>query len=463
MKLVILAGGSGTRLFPLSRENYPKQFLKIVEDKSLLQITVERFADSVKPSDTLIVTGEKYLTLSREQMIEIGYEEAHILKEPSAKNTAPAIALGVKYCTEKMSLKANEVLFVAPADHIIEPKDAFITKVLQCENLAMEGSFVTMGIVPSKPETGYGYIRCGKRVTNGYEVEAFVEKPELEKAKQFLDEGNYFWNSGMFAFTLDTIVGEFRSHHKELYEAMQEATFDEFLSNFSKYTSISIDHAIAEKSKKVKMLPLDIYWNDIGSWDSLFEYYRSSEKDNVLKGDCLEVDCENSMLLSNSRLVVGIGLKDTYIIETNDVILAVRKGETQKVKNVIESLKNREEIVTHKRVIKPWGAYTVLSEGVGYKVKKIEVNPGQSLSLQSHKHRNEHWVVVKGEAVVVIGENESKVKENESVYIPKEVKHRLSNDGNSIMEIIETQYGEYTGEDDIIRYEDIYNRVSQNN
>jgi mannose-1-phosphate guanylyltransferase / mannose-6-phosphate isomerase len=459
MKLIILAGGCGARLFPLSREGYPKQFLKIEEEKSLLQKSIERFQNFLKPKDILVVTGVKYHHLVREQINEIGYGEAHVLKEPTAKNTAPAIALAVKYCEEKMDLEQNEVLFVAPADHIIEPKEAFMKKVVHCESYAKEGSLVTMGIIPTKPETGYGYIKGGEPIQNGFLVESFVEKPQLEIAKKFLTEGNYFWNSGMFAFTQDTILGEFRDHYHELYHAITQYSLEEFLNHFKTLTSISIDNAIAEKSKNVKMISLDLYWNDIGSWDSVFEYYQGEPLGNVTKGDCVAHDCENSMLLSNSRLVVGIGLSDTYIIETDDVVLAVKKGETQKIKQVIEGLKGREEVQVAKRVIKPWGAYTVLAEEDGYKVKKIQVNPGQRLSLQSHKHRNEHWVVVKGEATVVIGEKESKVKVNQGVYIPKTVKHRLSNDGSEVMELIETQQGEYTGEDDIIRYEDIYNRV----
>ncbi len=459
MKLVILAGGCGSRLFPLSRARYPKQFLKIEEGKSLLQRSIERFSSRFSPKDTLLVTGEAYIHLVKEQINQIGYGDAHVLIEPIGKNTAPAIALALKYCEEKMNLCADEVLFVAPADHIIEPEERFIEKVAHCESFAKGGSLVILGITPTKPETGYGYIKGGETIENGFVVDAFVEKPQLDLAKKFVAHGNYFWNSGMYAFTRDTILEEFKAHHSEVYHALIRSSLKEFLDKFSALTPISIDHAIAEKSKNVKMVPLDIYWNDIGSWDSVFEYYKRDSLKNFTKGDTIDIECENSMLLSNSRMVVGIGLLDTYIIETEDVVLAVKKGETQKIKQVIEGLKGREEVQFSKRVIKPWGAYTVLSEGEGYKVKKIEVNPGQRLSLQAHQHRNEHWVVVRGIATVVIGEEESTVGVNQGVYIPKNVKHRLSNFSSEGLELIETQQGEYTGEDDIIRYEDIYNRI----
>jgi mannose-1-phosphate guanylyltransferase/mannose-6-phosphate isomerase len=459
MKVVILAGGCGYRLFPFSREIYPKQFLKILGDKSFLQMAVERFSYKVLFKDIVIVTGEEYIHLVKEQMKEIGYSDVNIVVEPMRKNTAPAIALAFKYCIEELKISKDEVFFVTPSDNIIDSVDEFIKKVELCEKFAKEGNLVTLGIMPTKPETGYGYIKVRECEGEGFLVDSFVEKPNIDKAREFLEKSNYFWNSGMFAFTGDTILNEFKLYNSEIYNLIESFSYEEFRDKFLDINSISLDNAIAEKSKNLKMVPLDIYWNDIGSWDSVFEYYKRDLEGNVKKGDTVEFGCENSMLISNSRMVVGIGIIDTYVIETEDVVLVVKRGETQKIKKVLEGLGGRNEVKFSRRVIKPWGAYTVISEGEGYKVKKIEVNPGQRLSLQSHNYRNEHWVVVKGLANVVVGEEESNIGVNMGVYIPNKVKHRLSNFGNEIVEIIETQQGEYTGEDDIIRYEDIYNRV----
>jgi mannose-1-phosphate guanylyltransferase / mannose-6-phosphate isomerase len=458
LKLFIMAGGSGTRLFPLSRENHPKQFLKLFDGKSLLQLTLERFKDWVLPEDILLVTGEKYSRLIREQIEEIGFHQTRCVVEPVGKNTAPGMALGMKFAMERMGLGWDEPVFVAPSDHIILPKESFLEKVSICMDHAKEGKIVTLGIRPTRPETGYGYIRCGKAIQNAFEVMDFVEKPDLNRAEGFIREGNYYWNGGMFAFTASTLMEELKMYHEDLYEEISNRTLEEFLERFPKLESISIDSAVAEKSKKVRMVPLDIYWNDVGSWDSLYDYLQS-KTNHVMEGDAHGIDCEDSMLLSDGRLLVGIGLKDTYIIETKDVVLAIGKGHGQKIKTLLQEIHEREEIQEHLRVIKPWGAYTVLDQGEGYKVKKIEVHPGQRLSLQSHEHRNEHWVMVKGVASVTIGEEEREVLTNQHVMIPKGVKHRISNYGTEVVEFIETQHGTYTGEDDIVRYEDIYNRV----
>lgn len=422
-------------------------------------MTVERFQGKIRSEDLLVVTGEAYVSNVRQQLEEMGVYGFHILAEPCAKNTAPAIILGMLYAKERMGCGDQEPIFVAPADHVITPKDRFIEQVEACERLALDDCLVTMGIIPTKPETGYGYIHCADLQKDGCAVKGFIEKPDLETAKKLMRESGMYWNSGMFCFTPHTMREEMKQHQPDLFGKFVHASVESLIQSFHLLPSISIDHAIAEKSQVVKMVPLDTYWNDIGSFDALFEY--QLKDNNVQKGDVVLKDCHNSMFWSESRLIVGIGVQDTYIIETEDVILAVKKGNSQEVKRVMEELKEREEIKSRECVVKPWGSYTVLSEGEGFKVKKIVVKPGQRLSLQSHRHRNEHWVVVQGEATVQVGEEERVLRTNQNVYIGKEEKHRLSNYGTIELILIETQQGSYTGEDDIIRYEDIYDRTNQ--
>lgn len=462
MKALILAGGSGTRLWPLSRRKFPKQFLKLNGDRSLLQHTVDRLLKIVSRPDTIVMTNDAYQYHVKS---DIEWLENAIL-EPASRNTAPAIALGIKYCLEKLGCSEDEVIFVSPSDHVIRPVDAFTQAIIQAEAIAKAGYIVTFGIKPASPETGYGYIKAGARGEdiNGagyFKVDAFVEKPDLDTATRYVSEGNYYWNSGMFAFTIKTMLDAFGKYAPDIQKAFGD-TFAGMITNYPLMPDISIDYAVMEKSNRVVTVPLDLYWNDIGSWDSLYEVLDKDADGNVKTGDVLAIDTKGTFIMGGKRLISTIGLEDLLIVETDDAILVAKRGEAQKVKDVVNKLKKagRPEVDEHSTVYRPWGNYTVLEESQRYKIKRIVVLPEASLSKQMHYHRSEHWVVVKGTAKVSVGNEERIIHENESTYIPKSTIHRLENPGKIPLEIIEVQNGEYLGEDDIIRLDDIYGRVS---
>ncbi|MBI5682568.1 MAG: mannose-1-phosphate guanylyltransferase/mannose-6-phosphate isomerase [Deltaproteobacteria bacterium] len=477
MKAIILAGGSGTRLWPLSRRNYPKQFLKLNGDKSLLQQTVERLSGAVQLEDIIVMTNSNYKfhVLSDLQALnsKLSTLNSNIILEPAARNTAPAIALGVKYCLERLGCDYDEIIFLSPSDHIIKPNDKFTEYLASAKAIAEKGYIVTFGIKPDRPETGYGYIKVRSQepapagFNRGSEVrsqeflrvERFVEKPDVETARRYLDEGNYYWNSGMFAFSIGTMIKEFERHAPAISNMLTKS-FDEMLSNFKDMPDVSIDYAVAEKSKDVVTVPLDLYWNDIGSWDSLCDVMDKDEDGNIKKGDVIAIDTKNTLIIGNKRLISTIGLNDCLIVETDDAVLIARKGETQKVKDIVRKLKadGRKEAEEHVTTYRPWGSYTVLEEGERYKIKRIVVYPNKKLSLQMHHHRSEHWVVVKGTARVTVGDIKRTIHENESAYVPKSTVHRLENPGKVPLEIIEVQNGEYVGEDDIVRVDDDYGR-----
>lgn len=460
MKIVILAGGGGTRLFPLSRTCYPKQFLKLEGQASLLGQTIKRFLPLVTASDLVIVTNKEYVHHVNSELASLNITGAKVILEPVARNTAPAIALAARYCLDELGSDENEVMFVTPSDHVIRPQDEFAKCVNQAAAAAADFQLVTFGIKPDKPETGYGYIQAGERVETGFRVESFKEKPTSETAQEYLDAGNYYWNSGMFVFRIGALWEELKAYHPSISE-LAAKTFPEMVDNFDKMPEISFDYAVAEKSASVGVIPFTAYWNDIGSWDAIHEVLPKDEAGNAIQGDCLPIDCSNSLLLGSSRLIAGIGLKDVLVVETGDVILVAHKGESQKVKDLVNELKlrGRKEASEHITMFRPWGSYTVLGEGTGYKMKKIVVSPGQRLSLQLHYHRSEHWVVIGGTARVTIGEEDRMVHKNESVFIPPSTKHRLENPGKIPLEIIEVQNGDYLEEDDIVRFEDIYGRA----
>ena len=466
MKAIILAGGSGTRLWPVSRYGLPKQFIKLNGGKSLLCQTVERLAAVVPLRDIFVITNEDYRFHVQEDLRSVSPAiENNVILEPVGRNTAPATALVMKYCLEKLKCSKDEVIFICPSDHIIEPVEKFAKYAHQAETAARAGSIVTFGIKPSRPETGYGYIKKGGKVQGNdgvYKVEKFAEKPDIKTAEKYLEDGGYYWNSGMFSFTIAAMLAEFKAYAPEISRKMG-AALAKMTADFKSMPSISIDYAVMEKSKKTAVLPIDILWSDVGSWDSLPEVIKPDSEGNIKVGDVLALDTQRTIVMGENRLISAIGIKDLIIVDTVDALLIVRRGQAQRVKEVVDMLKERKrrEVVEHTTIYRPWGSYTVLEEGPRYKIKRIVVKPSQKLSHQLHYHRSEHWVVVKGAARVTIGKTTSLVHENESTYVPKSTGHRLENPGKVPLEMIEVQNGEYVGEDDIVRFNDIYGRKNK--
>ncbi|MBM7866602.1 mannose-1-phosphate guanylyltransferase/mannose-6-phosphate isomerase [Heliobacterium gestii] len=460
MKVIVLAGGGGSRLFPISRSSYPKQFLKIHGEKSLLAHTVERFTQIISPSDIVVVTNRDYLFHVKNELKQWGGEGAHILLEPVGRNTAPAIALACRYCMDKLGCEQDEVILVTPSDHLIDPVSRFIESVQSAESTVRKGFLATFGIKPDRPDTGFGYILAGEAKENCCRVEKFVEKPDLATAKQYVAHGGYYWNSGMFAFTPSALQQELEKYSPEIYSYFCSG-YDHMMETFAELPNISIDYAIAEKSRQFVVFPLHIYWNDVGSWDAIYDAMEKDDSGNIVRGDCTVIECRDSLFMGSNRLVAGIGLQDMIVVETNDAVLVAKKGESQRVKELVDQLKasKRKEASEHTTVLRPWGSYAVITEGPGYKVKRITVNPGQILSLQLHYHRSEHWIVISGTAKVTIADEVKMIHENQSVFVPKSTLHRLENPGRIPLQFIEVQTGLYLEEDDIVRYEDVYGRI----
>ena len=457
---IILAGGSGSRSWPLSRELYPKQLLNLNSDKSLLQLTYERLKNCT--SEIISVTNTKHSSNIRMQLSEISNSPV-VLSEPVAKNTAPAIVLAAKYIMQKTN--SDPVIIAVPSDHLIEDKEKFISTVKKGEKLAEKGYIVTFGIEPSYPETGYGYINTSEKIEDGFKVKAFVEKPDIETAKEYLEAKTYFWNSGIFMFKASTLFEETFKHAPDIAKVSEEINFSETdeipFINFDKMPSISIDYAIMEKSDKIALVKLESDWNDLGSWQSIYDVSKKDENGNVFIGHVLDKSSKNSFVYSSSKLVATIGLEDTVIVETEDAILACKKDRTQDVKQVYETLKQQNDNthLVHKTVYRPWGFYTVIAQGEGFLTKIIHVNPGQKLSVQSHNFRSEHWVVLSGTAKVVLEGKELILSPGHSVDIPLKAIHSLQNPYEKDIEIIEVQKGNPLIEEDIIRYEDMYGRA----
>ncbi|SFT48356.1 mannose-1-phosphate guanylyltransferase / mannose-6-phosphate isomerase [Selenomonas sp. GACV-9] len=417
--------------------------------------TVKRFISFVSAEDIVIITNQKYFYHVQNELSECHAEAAHILLEPVARNTAPAIALGVEFCRSELGCADEEVLLVAAADHVIRPLNKFQQCMRTAEKEAMTGKWVTFGIPAKKPETGYGYIEAGKKFDDVMQVVSFKEKPDLATAEKYVAVGNYFWNSGMFAFTLETIKRELETWQPKIAQQM-DAGYKQMLENFANLPEISIDYAVAERSKNVCMVEMSCYWNDIGSWDAMYDILPKDDNGNAVKGDVLTFECKDSLIIGCDRLIAGIGLDDLLLVETDDVIVVAKKGESQKVKNVVEKLKsmNRKEVVEHTTIFHAWGTSSIIGQGKGYRMKKVRVMPGKKLALQMHYHRTEHWVVLRGTAEVVRGEERMFIHEEESVFIPQTVRHQLANPGKIPLELIEIQNGAYIGEDDIVRFAD---------
>ena len=454
MKIIILAGGGGTRLFPLSRDCYPKQFLHVIEDKSLLAQTIERFLGLVEAKDIIIVTNERYIFHVQAELKTINAQEAHIITEPMGKNTAPAIALAQSYCQDVLECDNDEILFVSPSDHLIKPIDAFQDLIKNAQDVAKD-NIVTLGIKPTKPEIGYGYIEAEKNNNLAKKVISFKEKPDLVTAKEYIASGNYYWNGGMFMFSIATMQAELIKYMPAIIDITQNG-YQYIVDNFADMPDISIDYAVAEKSQKMMMIPMEnVYWNDIGSFDAIAEVLSDKDK-NVFKGDILAENCIDTMIIGDNRLIAGIDLENLMIIDTPDALLVAKKGESQKVKNIVNKLKQskRKEAKENVTMYRSWGKYTLLTESEGYRVRKIEMDPGASLTMQMHYHRSEHWTVISGTGKTIINDKESIFTENQSTYIPMGVKHKLSNPGKIPLIIIEVQSGKYINEDDIVVFED---------
>lgn len=461
MYSVILCGGSGTRLWPLSRKSFPKQFLKLYSDKSLIQETFLRMRKIMPAEKIYFVTNQANYFNVFDQIKEVFPElrKEQIIIEPESKNTAPAIALALKYLTEKEGAKNTEPIIILPSDHSIAKINAFATLV----KMAMQkvGDHIgTIGITPAFPETGYGYIKKGEKIGEYYKVSQFKEKPNRETAQKYIDSGEYVWNSGMYIFNEKTFASELQKYAPEIYDSYAKG-FSEFEKNFKNLPSISIDFAISEKSDCVIVFEGDFGWSDIGSFDALSDI--AQEKQTAPENH-ISIDSKNIFIHSaTNRTVATSGVSDLIIIENDDCILVQKKGESDNVKKVVDYLKehNRKEIDHNIMGYRPWGKYKVLVDDANHKVKKIIVYPGASLSLQSHNRRSEHWIVVRGTAKVINGDNILVLRENESTYIPATHKHRLSNPEKTELEIIEVQTGDYFEEDDIIRYDDVYNRIEE--
>ena len=461
---VILAGGTGTRLWPLSRELYPKQLLNLTGDKSLLQATILRIMSLPDMLPPLVVVSEDHRFLTQNQIDELDLPEPlRIILEPVGRDTAPAICAAA---VDASSFHPEDtVLLVLPADHLISNQQVFMEGVAKAKELADQGNLVTFGITPHSPETGFGYIEKGE----DHNVLSFVEKPDLETAKQYLAKGNYYWNSGIFAFSLKTFFLEVKEHAPDTCANMEmsvrkgelDAPFFRLeQSSMESCECLSIDYALMEKSARVAVVPVDMEWNDIGSWRALWDVSNKDLDGNVVHGDVILEDVHNSLIRSEHRLVAGVGLQDILVVETADAVLVAPMDRAQDVKKIVPLLKanDKDEYRLHRTVYRPWGSYTVLEEQERYKIKRLSVNPGAKLSLQMHHHRSEHWVVVKGTATVTCGDEKFLVHENESTYISAGKKHRLENEGVIALELIEVQNGSYLGEDDIIRFDDVYGR-----
>ncbi len=464
---VILSGGAGTRLWPLSRELYPKQLLPLGSDKTMLQETVQRIEGMEGAANPLIICNEAHRFMVAEQIRQLEKEAEAIILEPCGRNTAPAVAIAALYAQK---METDPVLLILPADHLIQDVSKFQQAVLLGYEQAQAGSLVTFGIVPDKAETGYGYIRAkdnGKFDVSP--VAEFVEKPDLKTAQSYLDAGNYFWNSGMFMFRASRYLEELQKFQPEMLSACDDAfnamasdlDFQRLdFSQFSLCPSDSIDYAVMEKTGEAVVIPLSAGWNDIGAWSALWDVHPHDADGNVLVGDVLTEKAVNCYLHANHRLIAAVGVEDIVVVETADAVLVAQRDQVQNVKVIVEQLKekSRNEALLHRRVNRPWGAYEGVDVGERFQVKRITVHPGASLSLQKHHHRAEHWIVVKGTAKVTCGEKQMVLTENQSTYIPLGEIHRLENPGRIPLEIIEVQSGSYLGEDDIIRFEDNYGR-----
>ena len=454
MTNIILCGGNGTRLWPISRTLMPKQFVKLFKNKSLFQLTVERNS-KVCDSQFIVSNTEQYF-LALDQLEELNKTNNRYLLEPIGRNTAPAIALAC------MALDKEELVLVTPSDHLIKDEVEYKKVLVKAKELASENNLVTFGITPSFAETGFGYIEA-----KGLDVEAFHEKPDFETATKYVDAGNYYWNSGMFCFKSGVFLDELKKYSPELYDASLTAynnsNTDSIIrikhDDMQAIPEDSIDYAVMEKSSIVKVVPSDIAWSDVGSFDALYEELPKDKDGNTINEKHISIDSKNNLIYGKDKYIATVDVEDLIIVDTGDALLISKKGSSQKVKEIVKEVRKTTELHNiHLTGYRPWGTYTILEDTPGYKIKRIEVKPGKRLSLQKHFHRNEHWIIVSGTATVRVGDEIKLVRPNESTYIKMGEIHRLSNEGKIPVVLIEAQVGEYTGEDDIIRIEDDFKR-----
>jgi len=475
---VILSGGAGTRLWPVSREAHPKPFMKLQSGESLLQATFLRAAGLAGVTQTLVVTNREYYFKTKDELDAVsdraGRKHVSFLLEPMGRNTAPAVALAARHVKELAGDAA--VMLVMPSDHMIADAEAFQAAVNAAIAAAKQGRLVTFGIVPSAPETGYGYIEAGSALGDSAarEVARFIEKPDYPKAERFLKQGGFFWNSGIFCFGVREILDAFAEHARDVEDVSEPAWAASLATNtntlhtmhidaetFQRAPNISIDYAVMERAGNVAVVPGDFGWSDVGSWRSFADMIAADDDGNKVIGDAVIVDAHNNYVNADGRLVAVVGVDDLIVVDTPDALLIGHREKTQMVKSVVEQLRLRdhESARLHRTVHRPWGTYTVLEEGTDFKMKRIVVKPGATLSLQMHHHRSEHWVIVQGNAEVVNGDAVLRLTKDQSTYIPAGNKHRISNQDETDLVFIEVQTGDYLGEDDIVRFEDKYGRV----
>jgi mannose-1-phosphate guanylyltransferase/mannose-6-phosphate isomerase len=466
---VIMAGGTGSRLWPLSRELYPKQFLTVTGELSMLQQTVARLS-GIEHQAPLLICNEEHRFIAAEQLRLAGFDNSGIILEPVGRNTAPAIALASLLALKNAKQGEDPILLILAADHLIENNIAFQSSVTKALPFARDGQLVTFGIVPATPETGYGYIKAGEPQGDAFTVDQFVEKPDLVTAEGYLASGDYYWNSGMFLFKASRYLEELKKYNPEILIACEKSmavtTPDmDFVrvdkDEFQHCPDDSIDYAVMEKTVSAMVLPMDAGWSDVGSWSALWEVSAKDESNNVTKGDVIMVNSANSYLYSENKLIATVGIDNLIVVETKDAILVAHKDHVQDVKIIVNRLKEsgRTEHKIHREVYRPWGKYDSLDFGARDQVKRITVKPGAKLSIQMHHHRAEHWIVVSGTAKVTNGDKTLLLTENESTYIPLGQIHALENPGVLPLELIEVQTGSYLGEDDIVRFDDKYGRV----
>lgn len=463
---IILSGGSGTRLWPLSRAEYPKQFLSLTSYNTMIQDTVLRL-QSIYSKSPIVVCNEQHRFIVAEQLSQINVKESAIILEPFAKNTAPAIAVA---CFHALTQAEDAIVVVLASDHVIKNQDSFLNSLVDAIQAAKKDNLVTFGIKPTEANTGYGYIKANVNKDSPYfPLDKFVEKPNLQKAQEYLADGSYFWNSGMFIFKAKVFLEELKKYDEQIYKcsynsykkSLKDLDFIRLNSDeFYKCPSNSIDYAVMEKTTKGVVVPLDCGWSDVGSWSALWQVNNKDESGNVCFGDVITKNTSNSFIYSQNRLVTTLGIKDTIVVETRDTILVANKDAAQDVKQIVDTLKEQNRTVaTENRVgFRPWGTYDSIEKGQRYKVKHITVKPGAKLSVQMHYHRAEHWIVVSGTAKVLNGQKELILAENESTFIPLGTIHALENPGKVPLELIEVQSGSYLEEDDIVRFEDKYGR-----